>query len=92
MNRMLLAIVLAAGCDDTSTPTECAKVLCAADEYCLSVIGGAAAQDSAGALEILPECTVVPEGCGGTPSCACLTECTDCTDDGDGVYCEIAAP
>lgn len=92
MNWMLLAILLAVGCDDTSAPTECAKVLCADDEYCLNVIGGVP-PDSAGESEDSPpECTVAPEACAGTPSCDCLTECTDCTDDGDGVYCEIALP
>jgi hypothetical protein len=92
MNRMMLAILFAVGCDDTSAPTECAKVLCADDEYCLSVISGANPQDSADGSESLPECTVAPESCSGIPSCDCLTDCTDCTDDGDGVYCEIATP
>ena len=98
MKRTLfcLALLLAA-CgdtdkdDDETAITECAKVLCEADEYCLSVTGGAQ-PDSANPYEPdVPECTQAPEDCGGVPSCDCLPECTDCTDD-NGVYCQIEAP
>lgn len=87
MTRILLAMLLSSGCDDSAAPVECAKVLCADDEYCRSISGVA---DSA-SDELLPECTQVPESCGDTPSCACLTDCIECTED-NGVYCEVAAP
>jgi hypothetical protein len=92
MQRLiLLTLLLGMGCDDEPVVTECAKVLCADDEYCRSVTGGARPQDSGGGSESLPECTVAPEACGGTPSCDCLTDCTSCSDE-DGVYCSIEAP
>lgn len=94
---LLLLFLLAAACGDADpddagdNPTECAKVLCEADEYCLQVTGGAQPDTANPYQEDPPECTVAPEDCGGLPSCDCLPECTDCTDD-DGVYCLIEAP
>ena len=90
----MLALILAACGDreddsgEAATVTECAKVLCAADEYCLSVTGGV---PDSGAEDDLPECTPAPEACGGVPTCACLTDCSDCSDD-DGVYCSVYLP
>jgi hypothetical protein len=87
----MLLVLIGVACNDTVTPTECAKVLCAEEEYCLSVVGGVP-PDSGESAEDLPECAAAPEGCGGVPSCDCLPECSDCTDDGDGVYCQIYLP
>ena len=86
MRQILLAALLASGCDDRTAPVECAKVLCADDEYCRSVSG---AGDSASS-ESPPECTLVPESCSGTPSCDCLPDCIECSED-NGVYCEAAS-
>jgi hypothetical protein len=90
-----LFALLLGGCGDKSddsgssaTVTECAKVLCAADEYCLSVTGGI---EDSGAEDDVPECIAAPEECGGVPSCDCLDACSECSDD-DGVYCSIDAP
>jgi hypothetical protein len=94
---LALAGCTAGGADSSPTTTtagvtECAKVLCDPGQYCLSVIGGVPpdTQDTAFSWDV-PECTDPPAACGGTASCACLNECTSCTE-ADGVYCEIALP
>ena len=78
-----------AGCSGKDEPvTECAKVLCASDEYCLAVYGGV---PDTGVMDDLPLCTEAPADCDGHPSCDCLPDCTSCTED-DGVYCTVALP
>src|SRR5688572_24761835 len=84
---LLIAACADKGEDSPAYQPDCAKVLCAADEYCLSTSGGAS-QDTGD----LPECTAAPASCGGTPTCDCLPECTSCTTDGSLVRCSIAYP
>lgn len=84
---LLLSLLGALACGDEDRGPECGKVICTPDEYCLSVIGG---RPDTG--EALPVCTTAPAGCGGTPSCDCLSECTSCEETSEGVYCEIALP
>ena len=91
MKRILLAMLLASGCDDRPAPTECDEVLCASDEYCRSVSDDADSDADSASDAVPSECTLVPESCGDTPSCECLTDCIECTED-SGVYCEVAAP
>lgn len=79
------------GDGEAADRTECAKVLCEADEYCLQVTGGARPDSGEPYGQDPPTCTQAPEDCEGVPSCDCLPDCSDCTDD-DGVYCHIAAP
>ena len=86
-----LLVVACSDKDGDDPVTECAKVLCAADEYCLSITGGEPPDSGIPYEERLPECTTAPADCDGVPTCDCLPECTECTDD-DGVYCSILAP
>ena len=95
MRPSLFALtLLLAACtdkDDEVVLVECAKVLCAPDEYCLEVVGGEPPDSGAPYEERTPECTAAPPECGGKPSCDCLEECTECSEE-DGVFCTILAP
>ena len=87
----LIALVLLCACVDGTSKTrpDCAKVLCAEDEYCRYTSGGAELPDSA---DDLPECTTAPSECDGEPTCACLTECTSCEEDDGLIRCYIETP
>lgn len=87
----LTCLLLLVGCvgDGASTRPDCAKVLCAEDEYCLYVSGGAGEEDSGWDL---PVCTVAPESCDGTPGCDCLSGCTSCEEDDGLVRCHSDVP
>jgi hypothetical protein len=69
----------------------CGKLLCDPSQYCLQVFGGQKPDSAAPQNE--PDCANAPAGCGDTPDCDCLTDCTECTmaDDG-GAHCVISLP
>lgn len=84
----ILPLSMLLGCPDSDAKgPECAKVVCASDEYCLSEVGGQ--PDTASDL---PFCAQAPADCGGSPSCDCLPECTSCAETSEGVYCEVLLP
>lgn len=73
---LFLPVSLLVGCEP-AYEADCAKVLCADDEYCRRE------SDTA-----LPVCTQAPEACGGTASCACLSDCATCTEADGLVRCD----
>lgn len=80
---MLSLLLLLLACDGGGS-ADCAKVLCAANEYCAYPAEGET--DSASPVGALPVCTAAPAACGATPSCDCLT-CSSCSDEDGLVRC-----
>jgi hypothetical protein len=84
----ILALSTLAACAGPPSVTQCAKVLCDPGEYCLSVEGDTA---EAGEPFPLPDCTAPPAACGDRATCGCLTDCLECTESAQGVFCTVAA-